>query len=97
MDRLALSMYKRKSFAHENELRVVHWDPTEWSEILYGTRTENSKESILIPIHIDTLIEKVFVCPTSHPSYAASIKSLLEKYGVDKQVKQSSLADDPIW
>jgi hypothetical protein len=26
MDRVALGMYKRKSFAHEQELRAVHWD-----------------------------------------------------------------------
>ena len=97
IDQMALSMRKRKSFEYEQELRGIHWDRTEAMDIHRGTREANSKEIIPIPVHLDTLIERVFIAPTSRPSYKTLVKSVLEKYGFDKQVQQSSLAEDPIW
>jgi hypothetical protein len=97
IDRTALGMRKRKSFEYEQELRAIHWDGTEATDIDRGTREGNSKEFIPIPVHVDTLLETVFVAPTSRPSYKLLIKSVLEKYGFDKQVQQSSLSEDPIW
>ena len=97
IDQMALIMRKRKSFEYEQELRTIHWDRTEAMDIIRGTRDENSKEIIPIPVHLDTLMETVFVAPTSRPSYKPLVKSVLEKYGFDKQVQQSSLAEDPIW
>ncbi len=97
IDQMALSMRKRMSFEYEQELRAIHWDGTEAMDIHRGTREANSKEIIPIPIHLDTMVERVFIAPTSRPSYKPLVKSVLEKYGFDKQVKQSSLAEDPIW
>jgi hypothetical protein len=97
IDMLALCMRKRKSFEHERELRAIHWDSTESMEIIHKERTHNSKQIILIPICLDTLIEKVFVAPTSPPSYMDLTKSELERFGIDKPVQQSRLAEDPIW
>jgi hypothetical protein len=97
IDQMALSMRKRKSFEYEQELRAIHWDGTEAMDIIRGKREKNSKDIIPIPVHLDTLIETVFVAPTSQPSYKLLVKSVLEKYGFDKPVQQSSLAEDPIW
>ncbi|MGA3082570.1 MAG: hypothetical protein ABSD44_14555 [Terracidiphilus sp.] len=97
MDMMALSMRKRKSFEHEQELRAIHWDRTESMDIITGWRPKNSKEMIPISVHLDTLIESVFVAPSSLPSYKTLVKSVVEKYGFNKPVQQSSLAEDPIW
>jgi hypothetical protein len=97
VDRVALGMYKRKSFAHEQELRAVHWDGTEAMDILRGTRKASSKKIISIPVNLATLIESVFTAPTSRSSYKSLIESVMEKYAINKRVQQSILAEDPIW
>jgi len=97
IDMMALSMRKRKSFEHEQELRAIHWDKTESWDIILDKSPKNSKEIIPISVHLDTLIEDVFVAPSSRPSYKTLVTSVLEKYGFNKPVRQSSLAEDPIW
>jgi len=97
MDMLALSMHKRKSFEHERELRVVHWDRTEAVDIICGERRTNSKKLIPIQVDRDALIEGIFVSPTSPTWFKEVVESVLSKYGVNKQVLRSSLEDDPVW
>jgi len=97
IDQMALAMRKRKSFEHEQELRAIHWDATEAMYIHRGARATNSKEVIPILADLDMLIESVFVAPSSRSTFKSIVKSVLKKYGCDKQVFQSSLAEDPIW
>ena len=97
MDMLALSMHKRKSFEHERELRVVHWDSTEAMDIIRGERQRNSKKHVSIQVDRDELIERIFVSPTSPTWFNEVVESVLSKYGVNKQVHRSSLEDGPVW
>jgi hypothetical protein len=97
MDMLALSMHKRKSFEHERELRVVHWDSTEAMDIIRNERRTNSKKLIPIQVDRDALIERIFVSPTSPTWFKDLVDSVMSKYGVNKQVHRSSLEDGPVW
>lgn len=97
MDMLALGMHKRKSFDYEQELRAVHWDATEAMEIIRGERKDNTKEYIPINVHADTLIDRVFIAPTAPTWFKGVVESVLNKYGVNKQVMHSSLGDSHVW
>ena len=57
-------LHKRKSFAHEREVRIVHQDlPKSDRGISVGV--ENSLLGITIPVNLDLLIGRVYVAPTS--------------------------------
>ena len=77
--------YKRDSFIHENEIRAVVTD--------IGCADIGK----LIPVDIDTLIENVYVSPTSAPWLVSLVKSVMLKYGIDKPVRYSRLNDIPVF
>ena len=77
--------YKRDSFAHEREVRVVIKD------------VGSSDRGILVPIDLETLIENVYVSPTAAPWLAALVKSVMHQYRIDKPVLYSQLNDKPVY
>jgi hypothetical protein len=42
------------------------------------------------------LIERIHVAPTTPTWFRELVRAVLEKYGVKKEVRQSSLDDDPV-
>ena len=50
-----------------------------------------------VPVDLDKLIENIFVSPTSPKWIQELIESLLHKYEIDKEVKMSSLSEDPVF
>jgi hypothetical protein len=101
-------MYKRKSFIHEQELRALIFKPSINAEGEFDFSEDLIYHGIPVEVEIQTLIEKIFICPDPDPDpdhNAASwltklIKSIAKKCGVDDSeipIKRSSLADDPIY
>jgi hypothetical protein len=43
------------------------------------------------------LIDRVYVSPTSAGWFHELTKAMLRKYGLDKAVTKSDLAEDPVW
>jgi hypothetical protein len=87
---------KRKSFEHERELRAmiqetpikdgaVDWNiaPPEWGE---G-----------IEVNLNVLIENIYICPTAPSWIVPLVESVLDKYKLNKEVKQSSLNGKPYY
>jgi hypothetical protein len=93
---------KRKSFDHEKEIRAVIQTPQIIPlERLFenGMISETSicETGIYIPVSLETLIHKFYVSPTSPDWFKNLIESVVKKYGLEKDVRRSSLIDDPIF
>lgn len=93
-------MYKRKSFEHERELRAICWLPS----TVFNEETTpeimkelNSYGGIYIPIKIETLISKIFVSPLAPAWFKDVVVSMLKLYGLEIEVVQSSLSEDPVY
>ncbi len=87
-------MHKRKSFAHENEVRVIHQKyPTSKKGILFGK--QNDKDGISVNVNLTLLIDKVYVAPTASTWYRNLLEEVLKKYVIDKKVELSNLDEKP--
>jgi hypothetical protein len=91
-------LHKRKSFEHEQEIRAIIF-------IIKGGVFESNENSeikkyetgIYVPIDIDILIENIFVSPKAEPWFRELVESVIKNYHINKNVRQSSLTDDPLF
>lgn len=94
---LAPYLHKRKSFEHESELRAI----IQVFPIRRGRVSKRSKRpfdtGICIPVNLDVLIDKIYVAPQTPDWQFNLVKSLVEKYGLRKEVVRSILDDKPIY
>ncbi|WP_033541171.1 DUF2971 domain-containing protein [Planococcus sp. CAU13] len=79
--------YKRSSFNHENEFRLMTFESIE--DPFFGDYGSN------IPCNLNQLIESIYVAPTSPSWFRETVEAVLKKYNVDKPVIQSSLYEGP--
>lgn len=92
--------YKRKSFAHEQELRAILWLPSAHSGF-----NEKEPDKIIpiqypdhgqgVEIDIDLLIENIYVSPLSDSWFAGIVSNLLYQYEKKIQVQQSKHLSNP--
>ncbi len=103
-------VHKRKSYQHENEIRLFCWG--------YNMSIEDQKAAGLDlagPIHpclisqlpdrpgigldvnLDVLIEEVYVAPSCPGWFLSLVTSVLTKYEVKRPVRKSNLDSDPVW
>jgi len=90
-------VHKRKSFEHEQELRVViqelcykkngkiNWDRPPFDDGIYAS------------VDLSVLIERLYLAPTSPKWLLELVRSVTRKYGLDKDVIQSSLDGTPVY
>jgi hypothetical protein len=91
-------LYKRKSFEHEREIRAISW--TEYGKTIENPSPCGSNETLgglCVPIDVGTLIERIFVSPTAPSWYLELVQSIVKRYGLDAELKQSSLTEGPIY
>lgn len=89
-------LHKRKSFEHERELRaIIQKFPTKGDEI--DLTQEIFDIGAYINVDLYTLIEKIFVSPTAPKWFNDVVKSIVNKYNLEKEVIQSSLAEGPVY
>lgn len=103
--------YKRKSFSHENELRLIALaDPviddgynfngykTLDGEVYEGTTQLDDDFGANIKCNVHKLIEEVYVSPKAPQWFLKVVNSILSKYGLnDVKVKHSDLYQDLIY
>ncbi len=91
-------IYKRASFSHEKELRLVlqrhpRIDSVSkqvvWDEELFPNR------GILIPVDPAVLVERIVISPTAPPWFEEIVNSVVEKYGFTFSVERSALCERP--
>lgn len=103
--------YKRKSFSHENELRLIALaDPivedgynfngykTMDGEVYEGTTQLDSDYGATIKCDVQTLIGAVYIAPKAPKWFSDVVISILNKYGLsDVEVIHSDLDQDMIY
>lgn len=83
---------KRKSFEHENELRAIYTDLSDYPDI--ASMPSGHK---IGPVDLDKLIEKVYIAPTAEPWIRDLVETILHiRYGLDKPVVRSDLLSGPV-
>lgn len=95
---LAPFMFKRLSFEHEQELRILKplGDLAALQTSPDVPRNPNGGE--LIPCDLKQLIEAVHVAPNAPTWFEELVKKVVERYwGTAIPVKRSRLADSPLW
>lgn len=78
--------YKRCSFEHEKEVRAM-----------FSDHTQNDTLGILIPVDLNTLIDKIYVSPTAPSWFYSLVRNLLDKYTIHKEVADSTLNIKPFY
>lgn len=88
-------LYKRKSFEHESELRVMMQllphigEPSAAGQLLDIGRP--SFAGVRIEVDLQALIEKILVAPDAPSWFVDLVKDVTRKFDVNVQVEQSSL------
>jgi hypothetical protein len=85
-------VHKRKSFAYENELRVMtiaHDRIT--SRDSFGGSSQLVEEGRYVKVDLDELIERIYVSPRAPPWLGELVKSILQRFGHSHKVTVSKL------
>ena len=89
-------IHKRTSFAHERELRALIQElPVENNSIPVGKI--NDAKGVNISVNLSSLIENVYVSPSSPDWFVNVVNSVMRKYGLEKELKTSTLDVDPLF
>ena len=83
-------LWKRSSFAHENELRAVISEG-------FQHATELPETGVTIRIPVASLIEKVVVAPDAPFWFSNLVKSVCRRYLPQIKVDTSCLDERPLW
>jgi hypothetical protein len=95
-------MHKRRSFAHERELRAVWSKLDRVSEagpaVASGYEYQPAPETgIWKQVDLAALTENIFVSPTAKPWFLHLVRAVLRRYSLDITVRQSDLAAEPLF
>jgi hypothetical protein len=89
-------VHKRTSFSHERELRALFQDlPVDNNSIPVGKINNDSGKGIAV--NLDSLIENVYVSPSSQIWFRSVVESVMRKYGLEKEIRTSSLDAGPLF
>lgn len=89
-------MHKRRSFAHEREVRIVHQElPSSEGGIHVGQI--NDLQGLSVTADLNQLIERVYVAPTAPKWYFKLVERVLKNYKLDKRVYSSQLDEEPVY
>lgn len=89
-------LHKRRSFAHENELRcIICRYPKSGGEEAKNEVTIS--DGIRVQVNLARLISGIFVAPESQPWMTRLIESLARKYSINVTISRSGLDGDPVY
>ena len=89
-------VHKRNEFKHENEFRLL----IDIDEAVHDNQyweTQPNHKGKLIPVNLDTLIEKVYLPPTADEHTSALIKKVAEDLKFNLNFVQSKLSSEPFY
>ncbi len=93
-------VHKRKSFAHECEVRLIAQDLFKGrDEAGWDPKTAEGipKPGVTVPVSLETLIADVRVAPAAPEWFRRVVESVTKRYGYEFSVSQSSLDDAPVY
>ena len=86
---------KRQSFSYENEVRAMMLDlAAPWDG---STPEPIAQHGVLVPVDPATLVENVYVSPTSPGWLVRLVEDLVAKYDFKFSIHQSRLNQDPVF
>lgn len=83
-------VHKRKSFEHENEIRVVH-SRGSWGE------DKTPPNGIWKPVSLEQLISRIYISPNSDQWFKELVERTTKRYGLEKVVQQSDINAAPLF
>lgn len=89
---LAAYMCKRKSFAHESELRAVAIVQEEAGSV--AEFLENG--GLYVPVNLDCLVEEIVVSPKAPKWFRKLVEAVANKYQLAKPVRGSAIDEYPV-
>ena len=87
-------VHKRKSFQHENEIRVVHNYPTKPGES-WGQR--ETPLGVWKDVELERLISRIYVSPSSEPWFRELVEKATKRYGLNYEIQQSDINAAPMF
>jgi hypothetical protein len=84
-------VYKRMSFSHENELRIIIWS----QENVNQSQIDSDATSVNINIIPEELIKAVNVSPMAPKWFGRLVEQVLRRYGITCPIELSGLYDRP--
>lgn len=92
--------HKRRSFAHERELRVLVQDLPRKSDpggsaASVFNYASNKEAGRIVPVKLMDLIEKVYIAPTAPRWFRDVVKAITARYEIDVPIEQSALDQSP--
>ena len=90
-------VHKRRSFAHEQEVRAVFQPVLPSSGESLDLTNVPSYDGVERKVALDRLIEEVYVAPTSPAWFKALVGRVTAKYGLTARITQSSLDANPFY
>ncbi len=92
-------MHKRRSFAHEKELRAVVIRPT-WHELNHHAGHPEDVPNVTglaVPVDLDRLIRRVVISPRAEAWYVDLVSSMLRRFGLSHTPLHSDLYGAPVF
>jgi hypothetical protein len=84
-------LHKRIAFEHEKELRAIIWDQALENQSIVDLKAGGYN----VPCNINTLIENIYVSPSSAQWFTNLVKNVISKYDFHFPVIPSSLTAEP--
>lgn len=95
-------LYKRKSFAHEQEVRAIYYGSQDsWvsserqAHIDFNRR--NLVDGVYIPVDLMQLVVQVYIAPTAPTWFSQLVGNVTRRYGLNVPVLQSDLGAEPVF
>lgn len=90
-------LYKRKAFEHERELRAVLLKIPPGDSIIgmHHAYLDPKWFGIYVKTDLDVLVDKIIVSPSVPDWFIDLVISIVQKYGLHKNVEQSELSKEP--
>lgn len=102
-------LHKRKSFEHEQEMRLVMWGLTEYMR-LHVPKEEHRRFTLdavdktkypagySVPVKLSSMVSRVMIAPTARKWFKEVVAASLKAFGYsDIPLEQSSLYDKPVY
>lgn len=101
---ISLGYHKRRSFEHENEVRVSFEAPIfdDSDMLMYNILamnwiSDNLRHGAYVPIELDILVDEIYVAPTSEQWHYDLIKQILDTHSIDCSLQQSEIDSSPAY
>lgn len=96
-DTLSPYFHKRNSFEHEREYRAIMQPLKRKKNGDIDFKKSSLKDGLYVPVDLDKLVETVHISPTC-PTWQKDVaQSLLKKYKLNRNVRQSKLSEKPLY